>query len=579
VSTTIRGISKDTLRRQIGQGYRRLRSALEALPPDRFGETLSTGWSLNENLAHLAAWEETVPPRVAAVLERGEDPKLYDEVDVFNARVAAEAKGRTTDELFARWRAAHDRLLETVEALPDDAPGLAAQVVEWNTTGHYPDHYADIGAAIRGSDDLLGLVGTNWVPFRLALGALGLPTLEEKTATGWTYKDVAAHAAAWEARTADRLDVFRQSGEAKRHAGVDDTDEFNAAVVARTRGRDGREVMRELDAAHERIVAEIKMLSTEQIHADEDWVVAVVAGNTYGHYAEHFDEVFAAVPSRPAQLLERVREGWRPLRRALGRLGLAPLSNTSSAGWTLKAMLGHLAFWMEEIPAELPNRLLGTRGARVLDVDERNAREVDLARDRSAHDVVARLDRAYKGVLDVLGALPPDRDVHFMAVRLVAGETYVHFVEHGAELEAALPRTAAAMVARFDEGWRAFRGAIRERGRAGLGETTPAGWTYRDLCAHAANWMQLAVRDLAAGTVVKWDASSIQAENDRAVEAHRLVGAEAMLDELDTSARRVREAIGSLTERQVADANIFGIAAFYTYLHWEEHLGELGIVL
>ena len=91
--------------------------------------------------------------------------------------------------------------------------------------------------------------------------------------------------------------------------------------------------------------------------------------------------------------------------------------------------------------------------------------------------------------------------------------------------------------------------------------------------------MQLAVRDLAAGTVVKWDASSIQAENDRAVEAHRLVGAEAMLDELDTSARRVREAIGSLTERQVADANIFGIAAFYTYLHWEEHLGELGIIL
>ena len=112
MSTTIRGISKDTLRRQIGQGYRRLRSALEALPPDRFGETLSTGWSLNENLAHLAAWEETVPPRVAAVLERGEDPKLYDEVDVFNARVAAEAKGRTTDELFARWRYHHVLMVE-----------------------------------------------------------------------------------------------------------------------------------------------------------------------------------------------------------------------------------------------------------------------------------------------------------------------------------------------------------------------------------------------------------------------------------------------------------------------------------
>src|SRR5205823_7773671 len=70
------------------------------------------------------------------------------------------------------------------------------------------------------------------------------------------------------------------------------------------------EVMRELDTAHERIVAEIEMLSTEQIHADEDWVVTVVAGNTYGHYAEHFDEVFAAEIGR-ASCRERVETAAR----------------------------------------------------------------------------------------------------------------------------------------------------------------------------------------------------------------------------------------------------------------------------
>src|SRR5919201_6231085 len=186
-STTIPATSKQALLlRRIGQGYRGLRSSLEALPRERFADRLATGWSLNDNLAHLAAWEETVPTRVARVLANGEDPKLYDEIDAFNARAAADAKGKTTDELFARWAAAHERVLETVRGLPDDAPSLALDVVEWNTTGHYPDHFADIGAAVRGSEDLFALVQTNWVPFRLAIGALGLPALDRPTWSGWT---------------------------------------------------------------------------------------------------------------------------------------------------------------------------------------------------------------------------------------------------------------------------------------------------------------------------------------------------------------------------------------------------------
>src|SRR5437899_69564 len=162
-STTIPVISKLDLEKRIGQGYRALRSALEALPRERFTEKLRTGWSLNENLAHLAAWEETVPPRVAGVLERGEDPKLSDDV------------------------------------------------------------------------------------------------------------------AAWEDRTASRLRTFRESGEAKRYLGVDDTDEFNAAVVERTRGRTASDVLRDVDDAHERLVAEVQKLTPEQIHENDDWIIAVVA--------------------------------------------------------------------------------------------------------------------------------------------------------------------------------------------------------------------------------------------------------------------------------------------------------------
>ena len=108
------------------------------------------------------------------MLEGGEDPKLYDDVDAFNAGAALDAVGKSTDELLGRWTAAHDGVIETLGSLPDDAPKLAFEIFEWNTTGHYPDHYADIGAAVRGADDLLGLIQTNWLDFRAGLACVGL---------------------------------------------------------------------------------------------------------------------------------------------------------------------------------------------------------------------------------------------------------------------------------------------------------------------------------------------------------------------------------------------------------------------
>jgi hypothetical protein len=210
-------------------------------------------------------------------------------------------------------------------------------------------------------------------------------------------------------------------------------------------------------------------------------------------------------------------------------------------------------------------------------VQAENDREAAAADARPAHEVVKRLDDAYKKVVDIVQGLPPDEDVHFMAIRLIAGESYGHFAEHLPEIEGWVPASTAATLRRFDETWTAFRGAIRERGRAGLMDPTPSGWSYRDMCAHAANWMQHAVSEL-EGEARSWTAETILAENARTVEAHRLVGPEAMLDELDTSHRRVRETIAKIPDERIRDPRVFGIVGFYTYLHWEEHLHEdLGV--
>jgi hypothetical protein len=328
-----------------------------------------------------------------------------------------------------------------------------------------------------------------------------------------------------------------------------------------------------------RLLEEIKKLSDKQIHAKDDWAIAIVAGNTYGHFAEHHVELQAAVPKKPAEIVEKLREGWRPFRRAVSRVGLTPLTSSTSAGWTRKALLSHLAYWMEFLPQELPNRLDGRMG-KMPNADAENAREAAASAERSAHEVVARLDAAYKATFELVGALPADRDVSFMALRLLAAQTYGHFNLHLAEIEAAVPRTTADALGRFDEVWTRFRGAIRDRGRSGLMQPTPSGWTYRDMCAHVANWMQVATNELEAGGFGGWNAESIQAENDRAVEAHRLVGPEAMLDELDTSHRRMREAIAASGGRPTPGLDVLGVIGFYTYLHWEEHLGQdLGVTI
>jgi hypothetical protein len=527
--------------------------------------------TLREVLAHLAAWEETVPPRVESVLVTGTDPSGYEDVDGFNGNVSAETRDTPIDALKARLARSNKAVVDLVRSLEGrEVPQLAIDVIEWNTTQHYPDHFADLGASLKTAEDLAMAVNGGWISFRLALMSLGESGLDAKSAVGWTFKQMALHCAGWEELTVPRLQRLRETGETST-SGVD-TDEFNARMAAEAENTTAREVLKRLDDAHAALVAETLKLTPEQVHAHDAWAIAVVAGNTYGHYGEHHSELFAAVPTRPDALLAKLREGWRPFRRAVTRVGLSRLDQTTRSGWTAKAMLSHLANWLEILVEALPHRLRGERGP-VRNVQAENDREAAAAEARRAHEVTKRLDEAYARLVKTIEALPADDDVHFMAIRLIAGESYGHFFEHLPEIEPWMPKNTADVLADYDRLWADFRGRLREVGRARLLDATPSGWSYRDMSAHAANWMQQAVREL-GGATRQWTTETILAENARAVEAHRLVGPEAMLDELDASYRRLREAIAKIPDDQVLDPKVFNIVAFYSYLHWEEHLHE-----
>ena len=146
---------------------------------------------------------------------------------------------------------------------------------------------------------LIGRIEQGWRPFRDAVRGLGRARYDEKTTAGWTYRDLVAHVAAWEDLSARRLRAFRETGDRTYPDDAKDTDAFNARVAESHRLVGAEALVDELDTAHKRLVEEIARLDDAQMDADvqatawgpQSWVVAVVAGNTFGHYREHADEL------------------------------------------------------------------------------------------------------------------------------------------------------------------------------------------------------------------------------------------------------------------------------------------------
>lgn len=299
------------------------------------------------------------------------------------------------------------------------------------------------------------------------------------------------------------------------------------------------------------------------------------------------DEVMGGVPRTAGELVARVELGWLPFRSTVESVGIRDLSRPTSSGWTAKGLLGHVTHWMEEVPHELPVRLRGERSGPP-DVDAANAAAARAADALPATEVLRKLDAAYEALLAALRALDPASEVPFLAVRLVAGETYAHFPEHALELRELWPRSRDELIARIEVEWRTFRDVVRQLGRARLGEAIGHGWTYTDMLAHVAAWLAVTPERIEAIRGGRPDPVIPTREghdefNRRAVESHRLVGPEAVLDELDTSYQRFLALVRTVTDDEVASGSlrrgILSVVAWESYLHFEDHYPELAVAV
>ena len=138
--------------------------------------------------------------------------------------------------------------------------------------------------------ELLARMDAGWAAFIGTVHATPNEQLELHVGDGgWTRKQMLAHIGTWHDLTSDRISKFRDSGEPP---GLDEhEDAINARAARAATGRTTGEIVRGMEDSFRRLRREVAQLTEEQLAAHEWWPVAIVRGNTFGHYEEHLPDL------------------------------------------------------------------------------------------------------------------------------------------------------------------------------------------------------------------------------------------------------------------------------------------------
>ena len=103
-------------------------------------------WSVRDIIAHVTTWEEEALKHLPVVLEGKRPPRysvIYGGIDAFNAKTTEQKKSLSLPEVFRSQEDIHRRLIELVEAVPEDQLGGDTRFrrrLRLDTYGHYPQH-------------------------------------------------------------------------------------------------------------------------------------------------------------------------------------------------------------------------------------------------------------------------------------------------------------------------------------------------------------------------------------------------------------------------------------------------------
>lgn len=134
--------------------------------------------------------------------------------------------------------------------------------------------------------ETLARMDEGWSRFRRLAHALPGQLLERRLGEdAWTRKEMLAHVGVWHELTVEALRTLAETGSVP--PSQDPTDEINARAARAAAGRTAGEVLFNLDDTYRHVRRAVEHLTDEQLMAHDGWAVAMIAGNTYGHYTEH----------------------------------------------------------------------------------------------------------------------------------------------------------------------------------------------------------------------------------------------------------------------------------------------------
>src|SRR5262245_47671476 len=138
--------------------------------------------------------------------------------------------------------------------------------------------------------NVLARIDEGWSAFIHAVRDLPPQLLEHKLGEhAWTRKQMLAHVAVWHDLAGERLSTFLETGQPV--ALEEDDDTINARAARGAEGRTSGEVLLTLEESYRRLRRQVALLTDEQLAAQDAWAARTIAGNTYGHYAEHLADV------------------------------------------------------------------------------------------------------------------------------------------------------------------------------------------------------------------------------------------------------------------------------------------------
>ena len=143
---------KEELLNQAAREYKAFHEALQGLNEEQMREVWLGTWSVKDIVAHMSGWHREMVPALQR-LARGERPipegVSYEDVDAWNARFAAAARGVEVSDLLLDFDKTHEQFMHLADAVPEERfqPGKTTwKIVDLNSVHHYKEHGDQIRA-------------------------------------------------------------------------------------------------------------------------------------------------------------------------------------------------------------------------------------------------------------------------------------------------------------------------------------------------------------------------------------------------------------------------------------------------